>query len=380
MGTKDGSPGAHRVASGAAPSMFSLPLSESSRRTRRAARGKDSLTGCAGITDVRHRVTLHRSCYRPRAAAPSRTEHGGAELRMTEQNLTERSMAVGLQGAQPIRLPALDRPPRPARPGPARCCTAPRKATVQHGHGAGRTFAAAQRLSDPPASHGGRRDLFDLTPDEEQQMLRDSVREFALARAAPRRRGRRRGLRQRRPSCSARPTSSGSRWSACPRSSGARSPERSAVTTVLDGRGAGAGRHGDRGRLPRASRASSTALRLWGDAEQQATYLPAFVGEDVPAAALALIEPRPLFDPFALQTRGPRAAAAGSCSSGVKSLVPARRRQRAVRRRRRARRAGPGAVHRRVGHAPASHRARARDGHARRRHRSSDPRGRQLPV
>ena len=47
---------------------------------------------------------------------------------------------------------------------------------------AGRTFAAAQRLSSPVRQpRGPRTDLFDLEPSEEQQMLRDSVREFALA-------------------------------------------------------------------------------------------------------------------------------------------------------------------------------------------------------
>jgi len=61
---------------------------------------------------------------------------------------------------------------------------------------------------------------------------------------------------------------------------------------------------------------------LWGDETQQATYLPAFVGDDVPAAALAVLEPRPLFDPFALQTRATRTPGGGFTLSGTKSLVP----------------------------------------------------------
>jgi alkylation response protein AidB-like acyl-CoA dehydrogenase len=65
----------------------------------------------------------------------------------------------------------------------------------------------------------------------------------------------------------------------------------------------------------------STALSLWGDADQQATYLHEFVGENVPAAALALLEPRPLFNPFELQTRA-RRANGGFVLDGVKSLVP----------------------------------------------------------
>ena len=67
--------------------------------------------------------------------------------------------------------------------------------------------------------------------------------------------------------------------------------------------------------------AVATALSLWGSAEQQATYLPAFTGGDVPAAALALAEPRPLFDPMA-----PATTAApdgdGYRLNGVKSMVP----------------------------------------------------------
>jgi alkylation response protein AidB-like acyl-CoA dehydrogenase len=56
---------------------------------------------------------------------------------------------------------------------------------------------------------------------------------------------------------------------------------------------------------------------LWCDETQQATYLPAFTGPTVPAAALALVEPRPVFDPFELRTRY-----TGGLLNGVKSLVP----------------------------------------------------------
>jgi hypothetical protein len=70
-----------------------------------------------------------------------------------------------------------------------------------------------------------------------------------------------------------------------------------------------------------APAAVSTAISLWGDAQQQATYLPEFVGENVPAAALAVIEPRPLFNPFELQTKA-RPAKGGYVLDGVKALVP----------------------------------------------------------
>ncbi len=77
--------------------------------------------------------------------------------------------------------------------------------------------------------------------------------------------------------------------------------EQSAVTTVLIGEALA---HGDMGvaYAALAPGAVATAIGLWGSAEQEATYLPAFTGEDVPAAALAILEPRPLFDPLKLQT------------------------------------------------------------------------------
>jgi alkylation response protein AidB-like acyl-CoA dehydrogenase len=65
----------------------------------------------------------------------------------------------------------------------------------------------------------------------------------------------------------------------------------------------------------------STALSLWGTEAQQSTYLPAFTGDDVPAAALALTEPQPLFDPFDLQTTAVRDGDS-FVLNGVKSMVP----------------------------------------------------------
>lgn len=65
----------------------------------------------------------------------------------------------------------------------------------------------------------------------------------------------------------------------------------------------------------------ATALGLWGTQAQQQTYLPAFTGADVPAAALALTEPSVLFD---VLSPGTTAVARDGCYvlDGVKSLVP----------------------------------------------------------
>ena len=98
------------------------------------------------------------------------------------------------------------------------------------------------------------------------------------------------------------------------------STERATTTGVLV---AEALAHGDMGLAVAclAPAAVANALVLWGDADQQATYLPSFVGEDVPAAALTVLEPRPLFDPFELQTTA-RRESGGFVLNGVKSLVP----------------------------------------------------------
>jgi alkylation response protein AidB-like acyl-CoA dehydrogenase len=70
-----------------------------------------------------------------------------------------------------------------------------------------------------------------------------------------------------------------------------------------------------------APAAVSTAISLWGDEQQQATYLSEFVGENVPAAGLAVMEPGPLFNPFSLSTTA-RQAGGGYGLDGGKALVP----------------------------------------------------------
>jgi alkylation response protein AidB-like acyl-CoA dehydrogenase len=96
--------------------------------------------------------------------------------------------------------------------------------------------------------------------------------------------------------------------------------ERSAVTSVLLGEALA---RGDMGIALAclAPAAVSTAISLWGDADQQARYLHEFVSEDVPAAALAVLEPQPLFNPFRLRTRA-RRDGDDYILSGIKSLVP----------------------------------------------------------
>lgn len=183
-----------------------------------------------------------------------------------------------------------------------------------------RSFRATQKLIEParlsrPASTG----LFDLSPTDEQQMLRDAALGFALEQMRP--------AAQAADAACAAPAAVlggivdlGIAQMAIPEAIGGVGGERSAVTNVLI---AEALAQGDMGLAVAglAPAAVSTALVLWGDAAQQATYLPAFVGEHGPAAALAVLEPRPVFDAAVLQTRA-RRDGDGFVLDGVKSLVP----------------------------------------------------------
>jgi alkylation response protein AidB-like acyl-CoA dehydrogenase len=186
---------------------------------------------------------------------------------------------------------------------------------------ANRRFASAQKRNQPerPGTATGR-DLFDLTPTDEQKMIVDATREFAAEQMRP-------IAAQADSDCEA-PAELIKRANAelgvtivgVPETLGGMGAERSATTSALV---AEAMAHGDMGLAVAclAPAAVSNALVLWGDEAQQATYLPAFVGDDVPAAALAVVEPRPLFDPFTLETTA-RRSGGGYTLNGVKSLVP----------------------------------------------------------
>jgi alkylation response protein AidB-like acyl-CoA dehydrogenase len=237
----------------------------------------------------------------------------------SEQNLAERGMAVGLRAlgwlAQSDLLDRLGlrQPTERILHGTAR--TGARTAAR-----AGRTFAAAQKLSRPARQPRAKRsDLFDLEPSDEQRMLQDSVREFALKELRP-------AAEESDAACAApvalltQANELGLTMVGVPEQLGGAVEERSAVTSALL---AEALAQGDMGIALAclAPAGVSTALGLWGDADQQGAYLPEFVGEDVPAAALALQEPRALFNPFELETTA-RRDGDGFVLDGVKSLVP----------------------------------------------------------
>jgi alkylation response protein AidB-like acyl-CoA dehydrogenase len=168
----------------------------------------------------------------------------------------------------------------------------------------------------PAASSTGR---FDLTPSEDQQMMVGVVSEFAEEALRP-------AAAEADEACATpeavlkQSSELGLSLIEVPEDLGGIVTERSATTGVLV---AEAMAHGDMGLAVAclAPSAVSTAVSLWGDEQQQAAYLPAFTGEQVPAAALAVMEPRPLFDPFSLRTTA-RRVPGGFVLEGVKSLVP----------------------------------------------------------
>ena len=185
----------------------------------------------------------------------------------------------------------------------------------------GRQFARAGRRGGagtrvPAARAGG---VFDLTPTEDEQMLVDVVTELATE-----------VLRPAAADADAAARASDEVLAAgrdvglpilgVPEDLGGISAERSAMAGTLV---AEALAKGDLGLAVAclAPGAVSTALALWGNDEQQATYLPAFTGDDAPAAALALAEPAVLFDPLEPGTTA-TPGSDGFVLSGTKSAVP----------------------------------------------------------
>ena len=185
---------------------------------------------------------------------------------------------------------------------------------------AGRTFNAASKLARParqPSASG--RQLFDLTPDDEQSMLVEAVSDFAATAVRPAAADADAAAETPRELIE-QAGELGLTILGIPEELGGVMAERSAVTAVL---AAEALAHGDMGIAfaVLAPGAVASAIGLWGDADQQAKYLPPFTGEHAPAAALALLEPRPAFDPLALATKA-RRDGEDWVISGVKSLVP----------------------------------------------------------
>jgi alkylation response protein AidB-like acyl-CoA dehydrogenase len=163
-------------------------------------------------------------------------------------------------------------------------------------------------------------DYFDLTPDDEQKLIVETVSEFAeqVMRPAAREADECAGYPQ---DLVAKATELGITAINVPENFEGIAAHRATVTNALV---AEALAYGDMGlALPIMAPAGvASALTHWGSADQQATYLTEFAGESVPQACVAIAEPQPLFDPTALKTTAVRTPS-GYRLDGVKSLVPA---------------------------------------------------------
>ncbi len=186
---------------------------------------------------------------------------------------------------------------------------------------AGRAFKKVQggsgEASRPAKST---KNYFNLTPDDEQQMIAETVTDFATEILRP-------AAYDADHNAAApeeilkRSAELGITMINVPEEFDGAASERGVVTNALV---AEAMAYGDMGlALPLlAPSGVATTLTNFGSEGQQKTYLPDFAGEDVPQSAVVIAEPRPLFDAFALQTKATRVPS-GYRLNGVKSFVPA---------------------------------------------------------
>lgn len=222
----------------------------------------------------------------------------------TDKTVAERSMGVGLRALNWLAgSDLLDR--IRIRKGVERALFQGTKNGFRSATAAGRTFKAAQQLGKPARQKKSKSaGLFDVTPDDEQQMFQEGGRAFAADKIRPAALEAD-SVRETPPEILTQAAELGVNMLGVPEELGGVMHEQSAVTSVLIGEALA---HGDMGiaYAALAPGAVATAIGLWGSAEQQATYLPPFTGEDVPVAAMAILEPRPLFDPLKLETKARR--------------------------------------------------------------------------
>ncbi|OBH34730.1 butyryl-CoA dehydrogenase [Mycobacterium intracellulare] len=184
-----------------------------------------------------------------------------------------------------------------------------------------RQFKRIQNLrTGPTRLKSSGKDYFDLTPDDEQKMIVETLDEFAKEVLRPAAHDADEAATYPR-DLIAKAAELGITAINIPEDFDGIAAHRSSVTNVLV---AEALAYGDMGlALPLlAPGGVASALTHWGSADQQATYLPEFAGENVPQACVAIAEPQPLFDPTRLKTTAVRTPS-GYRLDGVKSLVPA---------------------------------------------------------
>lgn len=184
-----------------------------------------------------------------------------------------------------------------------------------------RQFKKVQGLGKPATRlEPSKADYFDLTPDDDQKMIVETVNEFAaeILRPAAREADDAAGYPK---DLTTKAAELGVTAIKVPEAFDGIAEQRSTVTNALV---AEALAYGDMGlALPiLAPGGVASALTHWGTADQQATYLKEFAGEHVPQACVTIAEPHALFDPTSLKTTAVRTPS-GYRLDGVKSLVPA---------------------------------------------------------
>ena len=187
-----------------------------------------------------------------------------------------------------------------------------------------RQFKRVQSLRGGPTRLGANgaknTGYYDLTPDDDQKLIVETVEEFAEEILRPAAHDADEATTY-PPDLVAKAAELGITAVNVPEDFDGIAEHRSSVTNVLV---AEALAYGDMGlALPILAPAGvAAALTHWGSADQQATYLKEFAGENVPQACVAIAERQPLFDPTALKTTAVRTPS-GYRLDGVKSLVPA---------------------------------------------------------
>jgi alkylation response protein AidB-like acyl-CoA dehydrogenase len=236
----------------------------------------------------------------------------------TDRGVAERAMGIGLRGLNWLAgSDLLDR--IRIRKGVERALFQGTKQGFRTATAAGRTFAAAQKLGKPARQPRAKsKGLFDVTPDDEQAMFQEAGRAFAADQVRPAAKEAD-DNRATPPEILAQATELGVAMLGVPAELGGVMEEGAATAATLIGEALA---HGDMGiaYAALAPGAVATAIGLWGSAEQEATYLPSFTGEDAPVAALAILEPRALFNPMRLETKATREGE-DWVLNGAKSLI-----------------------------------------------------------
>ena len=181
-----------------------------------------------------------------------------------------------------------------------------------------RQFKRVQNLRGGPTRlKTSGKDYYDLTPDDDQKLIVETVEEFAAEVLRPAAHDADAATTY-PPDLVTKAAELGITAINIPEDFDGIAAERSSVTNVLV---AEALAYGDMGlALPILAPAGvAAALTHWGSADQQATYLNEFAGENVPQACVAIAEPQPLFDPTRAEDhRGPHPErATGSTASSL---------------------------------------------------------------